>query len=96
MSESTVYTQSGLQDGIASLRKAHTELVEMLETLKGELRTSLGMWEDNARVAYQEVQDEWDRSAQRQNEIIEKMPVLLGNIADGYDATERSNTQRWA
>ncbi len=96
MSDATVYTQSGLQDGIASLRRAHKELVDMLETLKGELRQSLGAWEDNARIAYQEVQDEWDRSAQRQNDIIEKMPVLLGNIADGYDATERANASRWA
>lgn len=96
MSDATVYTQSGLQDGISSLRRAHKELVEMLETLKGELNQSLGAWEDNARVAYQEVQDEWDRSAQRQNDIIERMPVLLGNIADGYDATERSNASRWA
>lgn len=96
MSEATVYTQSGLQEGIASLRRAHKELVELLETLKGELRTSLGQWEDNARLAYQEVQDEWDRSAQRQNDIIERMPVLLGNIADGYDATERSNASRWS
>lgn len=96
MSESTVYTQSGLQDGINSLKRAHKTLVELLETLKGELNQSLGFWEDNARVAYQEVQEEWDRSAARQSDIIERMPVLLGNIADGYDTTERANTARWA
>lgn len=96
MSDATVYTQSGLQEGISSLRRAHKELVELLETLKGELNQSLGMWEDNARLAYQEVQESWDRSAARQSEIIERMPVLLGNIADGYDATERSNASRWA
>ncbi|RRD46199.1 WXG100 family type VII secretion target [Tessaracoccus sp. OH4464_COT-324] len=96
MSDATVYTQSGLQDGISSLRRAHKELVEMLETLKGELQQSLGMWEDNARVAYQEVQRSWDQSAERQSQIIEQMPVLLGQIADGYDATERSNASRWS
>lgn len=96
MSDATVYTQSGLQDGISSLKRAHKELVELLETLKGELNQSLGFWEDNARHAYQEVQRQWDASAARQSEIIERMPLLLGNIADGYDATERSNASRWA
>lgn len=96
MGDATVYTQSGLQEGISSLKRAHKELVELLETLKGELQSSLGFWEDNARVAYQEVQEQWDRSAARQGEIIERMPVLLGNIADGYDTTERSNASRWA
>ena len=96
MSDATVYSQSGLQEGISSLTRAHKELVEMLETLKGELRSSLAQWEDNARHAYQEVQEQWDRSAERQNDIIQRMPVLLGNIADGYDATERSNQSRWA
>ncbi|NLE97630.1 MAG: WXG100 family type VII secretion target [Propionibacterium sp.] len=96
MSDSTVYTQSGLQDGIASLRKAHRELTELLEALKGELNASLGAWEDNARHAYQEVQRQWDQSAARQSEIIERMPLLLGNIADGYDTTERANASRWA
>ena len=96
MSEATVYTQGGMQEGISALTRANKELVERLETLKGELRTSLGQWEDNARVTYQQVQDSWDRSAARQGEIIQGMAGTLTNISDGYDATERSNQSRWA
>ena len=96
MNDSTIYSQAGLQEGISALSRAHRELTSLLEDLKGELATSLGQWEDNARNAYQEVQRSWDASAERQKGIVERMPVLLGNIADGYNATENRNTGIWA
>lgn len=95
MSDQTVYSQSGLQEGISNLSAAHKELTDLLETLKAELSTSLGQWEDNAREAYRIVQEDWDRSAARQKDIVERMPVLLGNIADGYDSTESRNAGIW-
>lgn len=96
MSDSTIYSVSGLQEGIANLKSAHKELTTLLEDLKGELRTSLGQWEDNARARYLEVQESWDRSAKRQQEIVERMPVLLNDIADGYNATESRNAGIWS
>ena len=60
-----------------------------------ELSTSLGAWEDNARNAYVEVQRSWDASAAKQQDIVQRMPVLLGNIADGYNATESRNAGIW-
>lgn len=95
MSESTTYSVAGLQEGIGALSSAHSELTTLLETLKSELSTSLGQWEDNARNAYQEIQAQWDASAARQQQIVQKMPQLLSNIADGYDATERKNASIW-
>lgn len=95
MTDSTVYSVAGLQEGIAALSAAHRELTNLLEDLKGELSTSLGQWDDNARVAYQEIQARWDASAKRQQDIVQKMPVLLGNIADGYNATEIRNAGVW-
>jgi len=95
MSDSTIYSVSGLQEGIANLSAAHKELTSLLEDLKGELSVSLGAWEDNARNAYQEVQRSWDASAARQQDIVQRMPVLLGNIADGYNSTEARNAGIW-
>ena len=95
MSEATVYSQGGLQEGITNLSAAHKELTSLLDDLKSELSSSLGSWEDNARQAYVEVQRGWDASAAKQQEIVERMPVLLGNIADGYDATESRNAGIW-
>lgn len=95
MSDSTTYSAAGLQEGISALSSAHRELTTLLEDLKGELATSLGQWDDNARVAYQEIQSRWDASAKRQQEIVQRMPVLLGNIADGYNATEAKNRNVW-
>ena len=86
MNDSTTYSQSGMQEGLSNLSAAHKE----------ELSSSLGQWEDNARNAYIEVQRSWDASAAKQQDIVQRMPVLLGNISDGYDATESRNTGIWA
>lgn len=95
MSDATQYSKAGLQEGISSLSSAHRELSNLLDDLKGELSTSLGQWEDNARSAYVEVQRSWDASAAKQQEIVQRMPVLLGTISDGYDATESRNAGIW-
>ncbi len=95
MSDATQCSKAGLQEGISSLSQAHRELSSLLDELKGELSTSLGQWEDNARSAYVEVQRSWDASAAKQQEIVQRMPVLLGNISDGYDATESRNAGIW-
>ncbi|MBB1482842.1 WXG100 family type VII secretion target [Tessaracoccus sp. MC1865] len=95
MSDSTIYSVAGLQEGISNLSAAHRELTSLLEDLKGELSSSLGQWDDNARNSYQEVQIQWDQSAKRQQDIVQRMPVLLGNIADGYNATEKRNAGIW-
>lgn len=96
MSDATQYSKAGLQEGISNLSAAHRELTNRLDELKAELSTSLGQWEDNARSAYVDVQRSWDASAAKQQEIVQRMPVLLGNIADGYDSTESKNTGIWA
>lgn len=93
--DSTVYSSAGLNDGVAALSDAHKALTTLLDELKKELATSLGQWEDNARVAYTQVQAQWDASALRQQEIVRELPVLLSQISDGYDATERKTGKLW-
>lgn len=96
MSDSTQYSKAGLQEGISNLSAAHRNLTNFLDELKAELSTSLGQWEDNARSAYVEVQRSWDASAAKQQDIVQRMPVLLGTISDGYDSTEAKNASTWA
>ena len=96
MSEQTVYSQAAMSDGISALNNAQKTLANLLEELIGQLNASLGMWEDNARNTYQEVQNEWNASADRQQQIVQRMPVLLSQINDGYNATEAKNAGIWA
>lgn len=95
MSDQTTYSQAGLQEGITALSNAHKNLTELLDELKSQLASSLAQWEDNARQTYQEVQRQWDASAARQKDIVERMPVLLSQISDGYDQTESKNAGIW-
>lgn len=96
MSEQTVYSQAAMSDGISALNNAQKTLANLLEELIGQLNASLGMWEDNARNTYQEVQNQWNASADRQQQIVQRMPVLLSQINDGYNATEAKNAGIWA
>ena len=95
MNDSTRYKQSEMQAGIEALRTASNSLNDYLDTLKGELATSLAQWEDQARNKYAEVQQEWDNSAKNQKDIINRISMILRDISDGYDATERSNEKLW-
>ena len=96
MSEQTVYSQAAMSDGISALYNAQKTLASLLEELIGQLNASLGMWEDNARNTYQEVQNQWNASADRQQQIVQRMPVLLTQINDGYNATEAKNAGIWS
>lgn len=96
MSEQTVYSQAAMSDGISALNNAQKTLASLLEELIGQLNASLGMWEDNARNTYQEVQNQWNASADRQQQIVQRMPVLLTQINDGYNATEAKNAGIWS
>lgn len=96
MSEQTVYSQAAMSDGVSALNNAQKTLANLLEELIGQLNGSLGMWEDNARNTYQEVQNQWNASADRQQQIVQRMPVLLSQINDGYNATEAKNAGIWA
>lgn len=96
MSEQTVYSQAAMSDGISALNNAQKTLANLLEELIGQLNASLGMWEDNARNTYQEVQNQWNASADRQQQIVQRMPVLLSQINDGYNATEAKNAGIWS
>lgn len=95
MTDQTTYSQAGLQDGISALSNAHKQLTDLLDELKQQLNSSLAQWEDNARNTYQEVQRQWDASAERQKGIVERMPVLLSQISDGYNQTEAKNAGIW-
>ena len=95
MNDATTYSQDGMNSGIDALRNAHRTFTDLLEELKGQLNTSLAQWEDGARVAYQEEQTRWDQAAAKQQSIVERLPVLLRQISDGYNETERTNTGLW-
>ena len=49
------------------------ELMDLLEQLDGELSTSVGQWDDNARVAYEGAQLQWAASSKRQQEIVQRL-----------------------
>lgn len=95
MNDATTYSQAGMESGISSLRNAHRQFSDLLDELKGQLNSSLAQWEDEARTTYQAEQVRWDQSAKRQQDIVERMPVLLGQISDGYNETERKNAGIW-
>ncbi len=96
MSDTTLVNSQAMTQGIDDLRQAHTKLTENLGTLEGQLNSSLGQWEGDARSAYTEAKAKWDASAEHMGQVIQKMNSVLGTIAQGYDDNERRIQGRWA
>lgn len=93
--DTTVYNEAAMREGVDALNKAHKAFGSVLEELKGQLGVSLGQWEDTAREAYQDIQRQWDASAKRQENIIQQMPIILNEISEGYQTTEKVNYGHW-
>ena len=96
MSDFTRVSAAGMQAGIESLAKANRDLQQTLETLKGQLRSSLDNWAGNARTEYQNIQGRWDQQAIEMNNVVQQMTSVLGQISQGYDSNERRVASRWA
>ena len=96
MGDFTLVNSSAMQQGIGDLRQAHTNLNSTLDTLKGQLNTNLAEWDGAARQAYSEVQRQWDASAAKMSDIINKMTTVMTSISEGYDSNEKSIQSRWS
>ena len=96
MGDFTLVNSAAMQQGIGSLKKAHTNLNDTLDSLKGDLNQHLSEWDGAARAAYTEVQRQWDQSALKMSEIVNKMGVVMTSISEGYDANEKSIQSRWS
>ena len=96
MGDFTLVNSSAMQQGIGDLRQAHTNLNSTLDTLKGQLNTNLAEWDGAARQAYSEVQRQWDASAVKMSDIINKMTTVMTSISEGYDSNEKTIQSRWS
>ncbi len=64
---------------IDEIQSASQRIMQMIETLKGDLNASLAEWQTpQAKVAYDQAQAKWDQAGQQ-------MPVLLGVMRDTLD-----------
>lgn len=96
MGDFTLVNSGAMQQGIGDLGQAYKGLTSTLDTLKGQLNTHLSEWDGAAREAYSAAQAEWDASANKMSEIINKMTLVLGQISEGYDTNERTIQNRWS
>ncbi|MGA4506876.1 WXG100 family type VII secretion target [Propionibacteriaceae bacterium G1746] len=96
MGDFTLVNSSAMQQGIGDLRNAHTQLNSTLDTLKGQLNQNLSEWDGAAREAYTVVQQQWDASAAKMADIINKMTSVMTSISEGYDSNEKSVQSRWS
>lgn len=92
----TSVSDSAMQSGIQDLSTAHKSLTGSLDELKGQLNASLNEWDGAARTAYTQVQDDWDKSADKMSEIIAKMTSVLTTIGDGYNTNEKKIQNEWS
>lgn len=85
-----------------TLEQAQAELGLALQTarttideLKVKLEQNLADWNGDAREAYAQVKQEWDRAFAHMANVLEKAHVHMGNAHELYSQTERSNVTIW-
>ncbi len=96
MSDFTAVDKAAMSEGISDLSNAHTRLKDLLDSLESELNSSLAKWDGAAREAYRTAKHEWDQAARHMQSVVDKMKVVLTQIADNYDSNERAIQQSWS
>lgn len=95
MSDFTLVNKQAMSGGIDALRRAHSDLTSHLDSLEGQLGSSLANWEGDARSAYTQAKAEWDKAAQKMASVVMKMSSTLQTIDTSYSANEANIAGRW-
>lgn len=91
----TRVSAAAMEEGIAALRTAASDLEKELNDLQGKLKVSLAEWAGAATDAYKAVQDRWDRQYSEMQDVVTRMQGGLTQINDNYASNEKKVQGRW-
>ncbi|MCO1576467.1 WXG100 family type VII secretion target [Crossiella sp. SN42] len=84
-----------IQEGQTGCQRAATNMQSKLDDLKANLAPLVATWEGSAAEAYKGHQEKWDRSAQKLQEIINKVAIALGTAHEAYQGNEQKAAGSW-
>ncbi|WP_409183470.1 WXG100 family type VII secretion target [Amycolatopsis sp. VS8301801F10] len=66
------------------------ELKTLFDNLKSDLNPLTHSWTGEAKDQYIQAQNEWDQKFDELTQLLAQIAAVLPQIADGYQATDRS------
>lgn len=66
-----------------------------IDELKNKLAGGLSMWDSDARKAYDDAQNDWNKAFAHMASVLQQAHVHLGNANEMYQTVERQNTSIW-
>ncbi len=88
-------SRGAMDESIAALRKATTDIDTTLNDLESKCASSLADWMGEAIATYQAAKKQWDQACIDMNTILATSGRNLQTITDGYNDTERQNAASW-
>ncbi|GAA1244366.1 WXG100 family type VII secretion target [Prauserella halophila] len=78
-----------IQVAAEDCKSTGAELEALFEQLKSNLAPLTSEWEGEAMAAWQELQQNWDRSLDDLKQVLAQIATALPQIADSYQGTEQ-------
>lgn len=85
-----------LSTGESDYQRVYTELVSTIETLNGQLRSSLSEWVGAAQAAYHTAQAEWNAAMANMDAVLKNLQGVASQAATNYPMTEAANASLWS
>jgi len=86
---------NALSTGQNDFAAVYQALEGTLEELRGQLNASLDHWTDEAKLAYQSAQSEWDKVAAQLATVLMRLGNVIGTAHENYSGVERANARMW-
>lgn len=96
MSDYTLAVFGTLQQGQADFQQTYNSLVNEVQALEAQLRSSLSQWAGSAQEAYYTQQAQWNSAMAHMEQVLAQLGVVVGTANQNYQQAEQANTTLWA
>jgi 6 kDa early secretory antigenic target len=96
MSEYTLAIFGTLEQGQADFQQTYNSLVNEVQMLEAQLRSSLSQWAGSAQQAYYQQQAQWNAAMAHMEQVLAQLGVVVGTANQNYQQAEQVNTSLWA
>jgi ESAT-6 family protein len=87
---------AGVSAGAQNFGQAAQQLMSELDDLEGKLKTKLAQWEDTAKDAYHQYQQQWHQSAVHMQTIVKQLGVALSDSHDNTQSAVKHGVSQWS
>lgn len=89
------YTNSGMTQGVQSLRDETTAIRTAVSTLEANCQDLVQNWIGPAKEGWRTCKQQWDDAVTNMERLLGISSDTLGDMHTGYNTTENANADGW-